>query len=198
MASTSTSKLFPGFSSIYHLTSTGSDRPFHASVDMADTFSVIRCEITPPKPVSARWHSGSKKPGDIIWTTFAGQLLLSERIVMLLGECGFTGWKTYDVNLAGHDGMSISGYYGLAIYGRCGPIDNDQSVKVPKQYPGGVFPVWKGLYFDPKTWDGSDIFVPGDRGAWDFILREVKEALEKAKIRNVLLTPLDEVERDML
>src|SRR6266508_5099657 len=109
MVSKSISKVFPGFSSVYHLTSTGSDRPFHASLTDG-RFEITRAEIIPPEPVSARWHSGSKKPGDVIWTTFAGPLLLSERVVMILGESGFTGWRTYDVKLLNHDGMTVPGY----------------------------------------------------------------------------------------
>ena len=35
----------------------------------------------------------------------------------------FTGWRTYDIELFGRDGVPIPGYHGLAIHGRCGPMD---------------------------------------------------------------------------
>lgn len=199
MVSKYISKAFPGFSSIYHLTSTGSDRPFRADVDLPDEFAVTRAEMIPPKPVRARWAMGSKKPGDVIWTTYYSvPLLVSERVIRMLRDEGFKGWRTYEVDLRGNDDAPILGYYGLAVHGRCGPIDNAKSVQVPKQYPGGVFPVWKGLYFDPTTWDGSDIFMPEGRKGSKFVAEGVKQAFEKAKVKNVLFTALDEVERDML
>jgi hypothetical protein len=154
--------------------------------------------MTLPAPVPARWFMGSKKPGDIIWTTFATSLLVSERVVTLLRDAGFTGWRTYAVDLVGYDGAPIPGYHGLAIHGRCGPIDDSKSVQVPKQFPGGVFPVWMGMYFDPDSWDGSDLFMSEAGGGWKFVVEDVKRAFQKAKIRNVRLTRLDEVERSML
>jgi hypothetical protein len=200
MASRSTSKPFPGFSSAYSLASTGSNRPFHVDVDMTreQAFGLTRAEMTLPEPVPARWFMGSKKPGDIIGTTFATPLLVSDRVMTLLRDAGFTGWRTYEVDLVGHDGTPIPGYHGLAIHGRCGPIDDSKSVQVPKQYPGGVFPVWKGMYFDTASWDGSDLFMSEDRSGWKFVVEDVKRAFQKAKIRNVRFTRLDEVERSML
>lgn len=64
--------------------------------------------------------------------------------------------------------------------------------------PGGVFPYWRGLYFDPDTWDGSDIFMPGGRTGWVFVLDHVRDALEKAHVKNVAFQRLDEVERSQV
>lgn len=191
---------FPGFSSAYYLTSTGSNRPFHADVEMTreQAFGLTRAEMTLPEPVPARWFMGSKKPGDIIWTTFSVSLMVSDRVVDLLRDVGFTGWRTYAVDLVGHDGAPIPGYHGLAIHGRCGPIDDSKSVQVPKQFPGGMFPVWTGMYFDPDTWDGSDLFMSEDGKGSKFVVEDVKRAFQKAKIRNVQFERLDEVERSML
>jgi hypothetical protein len=37
------------------------------------------------------------------------------------------------------------------------------SVQVSRIFPGGIFPVWKGLLFEPESWDGSDFFMPAQR-----------------------------------
>lgn len=99
------------------------------------------------------------------------------------------------MHLTGRKGEELPPYYGLAIAGRCGGIDASRRVEVPKQYPGGIFPVRKGLYFDSDSWDGSDIFMPEGRVRWTFVLGEVRSALETARVKNVRFTPLPEVEQ---
>ncbi len=61
--------------------------------------------------------------------------------------------------------------------------------------PAGIFPVWKGLLFDPALWDGSDLFMPAQRFGFIFVVEAVKKAFERAKIRNVAFTALDQFER---
>lgn len=196
MASRSITRPFPGFSSIYYLSGKSAGRPFHADIEMTDEQSVKmpRAEIILPYPIQARWAMGRKKPGDVIWTTLAIPVLVSERLVTILRNAGFHGFSTYAVNLVGHDGAPIPGYHGLSIYGRCGPIDESKAVQVPRIFPGGVFPVWLGMYFDPDTWDGSDLFMPDDPKGAIFITNDVKQAFEKARIKNVQFTPLTEEE----
>src|SRR5690606_23500739 len=69
MASRSTSKPFPGFSSLYYFRESFRGHPFRAEVDIMDAFGVTRAEVTLPGPVQARWAMGRKKPGDIIGAT---------------------------------------------------------------------------------------------------------------------------------
>lgn len=138
---------------------------------------------------------GAASPLDVIWTGFAAPLLISDRVVELLKSFGAHGWSTYNVQLLTKTGESITGYSGLSVHGRCGPIDNSKSVETLKRYPAGNFPVWKGLYFDPETWDGSHIFMPAGRGGWIVLVDEVKRAFEKAKVKNIAFKRLDEVER---
>jgi hypothetical protein len=200
MASKSTSKPFPGFSSVYWLGSTGSNQPFHADVDMTEeqSFALTRAEITLPYSVQARWFMGRKKPSDFIWTTLSVPRLVSERVVTVLRDAGFTGWGTYDVDLVGHDGAPIPGYCGFAAHGRCGPIDNSKSVEMPTVYPGGIFPAWHGLYFDPDTWDGSDFFMSEDGFGAIFVVEDVRRAFRKAKVRNVYFKRLADITRSRL
>ncbi len=122
-------------------------------------------------------------------------MIVSDRIVDILKSEGFSGWDTYPVELYGRDGSRIPGYQGLAVRGRCGVVDRERSVPFKKVMPGGVFTWWRGLYFDPATWDGSDIFVASERGGWIFVLDEVKRALLDAGVKNLQFTPLDDVER---
>lgn len=79
--------------------------------------------------------------------------------------------------------------------GRCGPIENSRSGKVDKIYPGVAFPVWHGLYFDPATWGTAPTFLCLRATGWIIVVEAVKRAFEKAKLKNVIFTPLDEVER---
>ncbi|MFL5345942.1 MAG: hypothetical protein ACJ8AT_14220 [Hyalangium sp.] len=116
--------------------------------------------------------------------------------MQLMRSHGFTGWSLYDVSVRDKQGQVIPGYSGLAFTGRCGNIDYTRSVEVPRIYPAGVFPVRKGLLFDPASWDGSDLFMPAEFVGWKFVVEEVKTAFERAKVRNVEFTPLDQVEVD--
>lgn len=138
---------------------------------------------------------GARSPRDVIWTGFAAPLLISDRIVDLLGKLGAQGWSTYKVQLSGKRGERITGYSGLSAPGRCGPIDNSRSVEIGRRFPAGIFPVWRGLYFEPQTWDGSHVFMPEGRAGWIFVVEAVKQAFEKAKVKNVDFRRLEEIER---
>jgi hypothetical protein len=67
-------------------------------------------------------------------------------------------------------------------------------VKLDKIMPGGVFPAWYGMYFEPATWDGSDLFMTSSAKAWVFVVDAVKRALEKAKVTNMRFESLDKIE----
>lgn len=162
-----------------------------------EALSLLRSETAYGRPIRARWAMGASKPGDVIWATLALPLLISERLLGLLRDLQFSGWDVTPVELQGKTGELLSAYYFLRVHGRCGRLDYGQSKKVDKIYPGGVFPVWKGLYFDPATWDGSDIFM-ADGAGFKFVTEAVKGALEKAKVKNISFEPLAEVELESL
>jgi hypothetical protein len=134
-------------------------------------------------------------PEDVVWTGFAAPVIVSNRVISLFLTERFDGWDTYEVALSGKSGEQIAGYCGLVVHGRCGLIDNSLSTKFEKTMPGGVFSSWRGLYFDPETWDGSDMFMPEGGSGWIFVVGAVKDAFEKAKVKNVVFTPLSDVER---
>jgi hypothetical protein len=138
---------------------------------------------------------GRRTPSQVIYTTWASPIILSRRLVDTLREHGFTGWRTYPVELFGKSGERITGYEGLAVTGRCGPVDESKSEHFKKQYPGGLFTKLRGYYFNPESWDGSDLFMPSGWGA-KFVVQEVKDALTEAGIDNIEFTRLDQVEHD--
>lgn len=197
MVSPSSSNSFPGFDQLYLLGEPGASRAFRADLALStdEAFAVTRHELRWNEPVIANWMMGAKSPVDVIWTGYAAPLLVSERVVDLLGSLGALGWSTYEVKVLGKGGESISGYRGLAVHGRCGPVENSKSIEIPRRYPAGIFPVWKGLYFDPGTWDGSHLFMPAGRAGWIFAVDEVKQAFERAKVKNIALRRLSDVER---
>ena len=155
--------------------------------------------MEPSHPITVEWAMGGSQPGDVIWTTMAVVVIVSDKVVQLLRSHGFTGWSLYDVTVRDKQGQQVPGYSGLAITGRCGPIDYTRTVVVPRIYPGGVFPIGKGMLFDPAAWDGSDLFMPAEKGmGYKFMVEPVRKALERAKIRNMTFTPLDQVEVEMM
>jgi len=161
-----------------------------------EDWALLRGELCSKKPVVIKWAMGGA-PKDIIWTTSALPVVVSDRFIEILEEERFTGWSTYPVRVYGKDGKEIPGYRGLAITGRAGSIDESKSELVaydPIAPEGKPFVNRKGLYFDPTTWDGSDLFLCGDCG-FKFIRGDVKRALERAKIRNVSYTVTTAVEQ---
>jgi hypothetical protein len=201
MDSKSTSKPFPGFDQIFLIGTPGNRRAFHADivVENDDVFGLTRAEMHPSLPVPVTWAMGRSEPVEVIRTTFVAPIIISDSVVQILRSHGFTGWSLYDVHVQGKQGQSIPGYSGLAFPGRCGPIDFSRSVKVPRIRRSGVIrPLHIGMLFDPASWDGSDLFVPAGKNSWKLVVQEVKEAFEKAKVRNIEFTPLDKVEIDWL
>jgi hypothetical protein len=196
MVSTLASKAFPGFSSVYSLgeRSYNTFRGELSSEDDDDCYRVLRAEKTPPGPVEVRYAMGRSQPSDFIFTTSAHPKIISDRVLGILKGEGFTGWRTYPVHLYDKGGARIPGYHGLAIHGRCGPIDESKSVKLPKIYPARVSSEWYGLFFDPATWDGSDLFMTSSEMAFVFAVDAVKRALEKAKVTNVAFEATDQIE----
>ncbi|HYI01582.1 hypothetical protein [Hyalangium sp.] len=197
MGSKSTSRNFPGFDKTFYLGESGYSRAFRGDLDVeTDAFGLTRGEVHPAHPIRVDWAMGRAKPVDpVMWTTFAVPIIIADSVVQLLRSHGFTGWSLYEVAVHDKQGQLTPGYSGLAVTGRCGNIDWAQGIEVPRIRPAGIFPVWKGLFFDPASWDGSDFFMPAERGGYVLVVEEVKRAFERAKIRNVTFEPLDQFER---
>ncbi|MFQ5423999.1 MAG: hypothetical protein ACE5F9_08465 [Phycisphaerae bacterium] len=188
------------FSTVYDLNTIGKRTALHVrprnDEDIEDVSALYRARVRPDKPLVFEFFKGASgsTAHDFVSTGFAALLLVSNRVVKVLA--GFTGWTTYPVEVYGKNGELIAGYHGLAVTGRCGPIDDARSrpaIQPPAVPAGRPRPIWIGLYFDPATWDGSDIFLPqGNEGT--FVTRPVKMSLEEAKATNVYFRPLTEME----
>lgn len=196
MDSRRTSRRFPGFNRLYELADPGSERAFVASIDLPaeDALGVLRGEVARINPIRGRWSSGASTPLDVVWTTLALPVLLSQRLVDVIRKEQLTGCDFVPCTIEGKGGESWN-YYTLIVQGRCGAIADRESVKVERLYPGGIFPVWRGLYFDPESWDGSDFFMPDEPVGWVIVSERVKVVLEDARTRGAVFTRLDEVER---
>lgn len=167
-----------------------------AGVDL-DDIAIFCGDERPEKPIIFRHESGGK-PRDLISTTYVTLKLYSDRVIEILKDHGFSGWKTYPVEVYGKKGVRIDGYHGLAVTGRCGEIDWSRGRKErrPAPVPGGsAYDVWIGMYFDPETWDGSDLFVP-EGMTCTIVTEAVKDALTAAKVSNISMRPLTQFERD--
>ena len=148
------------------------------------------------KPLVIQHAMGGGQPKDVIWTSAYYPFIVSERVINILRMKEFTGWTTYPVEVYSKSGELVEGYYGFGIHGRCGPIDYSKSVKVMREVPGGIFPRYKGYFFDPASWDGSDLFMPSDVTLFKFAVSSVKEAFVEASVSNILFRRADEVEYD--
>jgi len=177
----------------------GSQRDFVASIDLSIDQALEALRGNPvSRPITAKWKMGDSAPGDVIWTTLAIPVLVSEKIVGLLREKEITGWDARPIDLFDGAKRLLAGYYLLEVRGRCGPIEDSRSAISQKNYPRGSFPVWRGLYFDPNSWDGSDVFTPAGNVAWIFLTQQVKRVFEGARLGNVLFTAANRIERTHL
>ena len=201
MDSPSTSRDFPGFDKLFEMNDPLADRPYRGDVDVEwvkKGFVFIRGEVVPEEAVAVTHAMGEAIPQDVIWTTSVAFLVVSQRFIDILLDNRFTGWSTYPVEVYSKAGELLPGYFGFSVGGRCGPIEYEKSQVIYEDMPGGRVPSYKGLYFDPDSWDGSDFFMPSDRGGWKLTLEPVKRALEKAKVRNIRFKRLDETVRPTL
>jgi hypothetical protein len=164
----------------------------------ARDIALARGEWVPSEPVRFVQYEGTKWL-DLVGTQRAALQLVSTRLLEKLTAANVTGWRALPVELADDGGVLISDYKLLVVVGRCGRIDNSRSVSVDRVVVGNPkgAKVWKGLYFDESTWDGSDLFSP-DGTAFTFATENVKSVIEQEKATNIDIVPLVDVERSSL
>ena len=187
---------FPGFDHLYEVWGSLGRRQFAANfgnldseTSWTDSAAYLRGETTATEPIQIPWVEGARTPSDFVWAQHAP--IVHRRVVQLLREHGFTGWRTYSVDVTGKKGESYPDFQGLAIVGRCGAVDLSRSPVVVLQRPGGApVPHFLGHYFQEDSWDGSDMFMemPDFTGHWTthmYVTEGVRLAFKQAKIRNV-------------
>jgi hypothetical protein len=120
----------------------------------------------------------SGRDADLVGTTHAVLLLVSERFRETLTGLGMTGWSTRPVDL---DGSLPGDLELLVVTGRCGPIHSAARDPLPD------LPAF-GAFVDPRSWDGSDVFL-ANGSSEVLIAPDRAAALRLARLRNVLLEP---------
>lgn len=146
-------------------------------------------------PVVFQQNRG-KKITDILDTGFPGFYLLSNTLISILKDNGFTGWKTYPVRIYDKEGNDVRGFQGLSVTGSCGHTYYKESSIFEKKYVsnGPVYKFYKGEFVN--EWDGSDFFLP-ENTIDTIVTKKVADELKKNKITNLCLDNLEDIERDV-
>ena len=190
---------FPGFDRRYELHDPLGNRAFRGKFEHENTgFELSRSEESVSGRPTVRWAMGTAVPGDIVWTTSAHPLVVSNRVLGLLSEHRVSGWSTYDVRMLDKYSIEHHGYAGLVVTGRCGVIDLRQSALQLRQLPGGHFPEFVGHFFEPSSWDGSDFSVPvrdshGRASSQRIATDRVVKLFKRNRVTNVRWVRLSEV-----
>jgi hypothetical protein len=186
---------FPGFDSLYEM-GCHSWHGFRAHLSLIpnDPDAALRGE-TQELSVTGVWTMGRGVPSDIAFSKHASLYLLSERVVDQLHGKQLTGWRAIKCDLRNKDGTSPPvPYYLLVVTGRCGPILYSKSERFDKQMPGGIFREWRGNFFEPNTWDGTDFFLP-ESTTLICVTQRAKDAIQGMKIRSLEFRAMSYVER---
>ncbi len=168
---------------------------FHDHPALGDWISVLRADSDPTPPLSVRQLTG-KRPYDLVGSTILLDLV-SPLFRRVLQEAKLTGWDCLQVDAGSFE--ALNGYELFRVLGRCGPLNNAKSERaiLPPPKGGNAVSGWRGLYFDPASWDGSDIFAPTGT-AQVFVTERAAQIIKKNKLSNITLEPLTTVERLML
>src|SRR4051812_2634250 len=129
------------------------------------------------KPLRCRRGEGSRVY-DVVATTWIVPFLVSPRVVEALH--GFSGWDTHPARIELPDGSRVDDHAALTVSGRSGPVDDalSEEIVLPPPVPeGNEVPGWRGILFDPGSWDGSDVFTP-EGSTFVMVSDAVREALE--------------------
>lgn len=132
---------------------------------------------------------------DLIATRNSGLFLISDRIVQILSEEQLTGWSHFPIDLIDAADRPVTGFSGLSILGRSGPIDLTKSEIVYKSIvPGApVAKYFKGKFIDIQEWDGSDFFLPaGYHGT--FLSEKAATVLTQSDLSNLHIRNLADAE----
>ena len=147
------------------------------------------------EPVAFDYHSG-RYHWDQLGTTWATLRIYSDRLVNLLSQNQFSGWRPYPIIIRGKRGELLEGYSGISILGRAGSLDMsrcERTLLKPYVKSGRWTPGFRGIYFEDDRWDGSDIFTAENTGYF-FCTDRVKEAISRLKPTNIRFIRLVEYE----
>lgn len=165
--------------------------------DSADPTAVLGGDLEIVVPRVYRREMGTK-PMDFMRASDL-TVLIRDRVVSLLADQQITGWRTYPVEAYGVGDRALPDYHGLVVTGRA-MIDDERSERriLPPPVPEGQpHEAWMGLYFEPQSWDGSDLFLLTGSQAIVATAR-VKEVLEAAAVSDVAFESLPDIENYLL
>lgn len=140
-------------------------------------------------------HAGGWSLTDVLNSTSGQLMLLSARVCEAMMP--FSGWRPLPAVIVAADGAERRDFVVLCVEGRSGPIDDalSERVTLPPPVPGAPGgPGLRGLYFEPDTWDGSDVFAP-EGSTLTFVTQDVGGAIERLKPTNALIEQLSEIEQ---
>ena len=152
--------------------------------------------------VKVMYTMGGRQPKDVIWTTNADPLILSENVIELFIKNKFTGWDIYQAQVFDKNLIEVPNkYFGLVIKGRADYVDYSRSEIITKKLGLSEAPHVKGRYFKNDNWDGSDFFMenpdPDNRiNMFRYCTGRVYQALKKNMISNMTFENL--IQTDIL
>ncbi|MCK6501993.1 hypothetical protein L6R53_01075 [Myxococcota bacterium] len=152
--------------------------------------ALFRGMRTPSTPIVFD-HSGGSRAVDFIHGSTVALGFMSPRMIEVLRSHGFTGWQTWPAEVHGKDGVLLPGYQGLAVTGRCGGKDFSRLTREDVIRPR-VMVRYRATVFDLERWNGHDFFAP-DGTLFIFVTRRVRDALLRARLKGLELTPLTEL-----
>jgi len=152
---------------------------YEAAVDPfpSDVDPYLLSREAPPAVVRYKVLRG-RRAGDII-----SHGAWSDRLIEVLKSCSATGYRTHPVEIW-KEREHISGYQGVRIIGRGGPLDEERS-GVERSRSGGAILGHSAIYIFDDRWDGSDVFTIPGLGLCVFVVERVAAALRSARLKNV-------------
>ncbi|MCU0488365.1 MAG: hypothetical protein MUE67_05380 [Anaerolineales bacterium] len=193
------------FNHFYELYDPLASRPFRLSdegysnwLTKEQAIELFRGRLNLDTPLRLGAYMGGQAT-DFLWSGLIPLVCISERVSELLQMNGITGWTTYPVEVFGRKGEPLPGYHGFAVTGSECRRDRSRSQIFTRQAVSGgePFQVYKGLYFYEEDWDGRDILWVKSYGGI-VVTEKAYKILKRAKVTNVKLTPLPDVELQVL
>jgi hypothetical protein len=145
---------------------------------------------------------GASEPSNLFWNMVTEPFCINQATVDILKQSSLSGWSIIPVTVKNKFGAILAdNYFAMTVHGRTNPIDYLKRDIVIKQMAGGKFPYFKGLYFDPESWDGSDIFmtkadVDGKKTAFIYVTKKFVDTFKKHKIANISFENFNDFEID--
>jgi len=133
-------------------------------------------------------HAAGSERADVLWTD-SGLVCIGERFVRTLTVHMVSGWQTREAEVRSRAGRAMPGYSVLVVRGRSGLLDCSQSEPLATLSEKGRGTAYLGARVSPDSWDGSDMFVPGEEGPI-LVTDRTRRVFENAGIGNVVLRPL--------